>query len=83
MSLFPALLFGVAVLGVAGQQGLITQAADFLRDAGAPPETINAVTSALESGQKAPRHGLDRAAARRRDLAVRRLGRVRRRAAGR
>jgi membrane protein len=52
MSLFPALLFGVAVLGVFGQQGLITQAAGFLRDAGAPPETINAVTSALESGQK-------------------------------
>ena len=53
LSLFPALLFGVAVLGVAGQEGLITQAADFLRDAGAPSETINAVTKALESGQKA------------------------------
>jgi membrane protein len=53
MSLFPALLFGVAVLGVFGQQGLINQAADFLRDAGAPTETVNAVTSALESGQKA------------------------------
>jgi membrane protein len=52
LSLFPALLFAVAVLGVFGQQGLINQAADFLRDAGAPSETINAVTSALESGQK-------------------------------
>jgi membrane protein len=43
----------VAVLGVAGQEGLIAQAADFLRSAGAPSETVNAVTSALESGQKA------------------------------
>jgi membrane protein len=52
LSLFPALLFAVAVLGVFGQQGLINQAADFLRDAGAPSDTINAVTSVLESGQK-------------------------------
>jgi membrane protein len=53
MSLFPALLFGVAVLGVFGQQGLITQVADFLRSVGAPAETVDAVVSALQSGQKA------------------------------
>jgi membrane protein len=51
LSLFPALLFFVAVLGFFGQQGLITQAADFLRSVGAPAETIDAVTSALRSAQ--------------------------------
>jgi membrane protein len=51
LSLFPALLFGIAVLGFFGQQGLIADAADYLRDAGAPAKTIDAVTSALESAQ--------------------------------
>jgi len=51
LSLFPALLFAVAVLGVFGQQGLITEAAKFLRDAGAPASTVDAVTKALDSAQ--------------------------------
>lgn len=51
MSLFPALLFAVAVLGFFGQEGLITDTADYLKTAGAPPETVDAVTSALESAQ--------------------------------
>lgn len=51
MSLFPALLVGVAVLGVFGQQGLVTDAATYLKDAGAPPETVDAVTKSLESAQ--------------------------------
>jgi membrane protein len=51
LSLFPALLFAVAVLGVFGQQGLITDAAEYLTDAGAPEDTVTAVTSALESAQ--------------------------------
>jgi membrane protein len=51
MSLFPALLFAVAVLGVFGQQGLVDDTASYLKDAGAPPDTVNAVTSALESAQ--------------------------------
>jgi membrane protein len=51
LSLFPALLFGVAVLGVFGQEGLINDTADYLKDAGAPSETVDAVTSALESAQ--------------------------------
>jgi membrane protein len=51
MSLFPALLFGVAVLGLFGQQGLIADASDFLRSVGAPSETVAAVTSALETAQ--------------------------------
>ena len=52
LSLFPALLFGVAVLGFFGEQALIADAADYLKDAGAPPETVDAVTSALESAQR-------------------------------
>jgi membrane protein len=51
MSLFPALLLGVAVLGLFGQQGLITDAAGFLRSVGAPRETVGSVTGALETAQ--------------------------------
>jgi membrane protein len=51
MSLFPALLFAVAVLGVFGQEALIGNTADYLKTAGAPPETVNAVTKALSSAQ--------------------------------
>jgi membrane protein len=49
LSLFPALLFGVAVLGFFGQQSLVADAADYLKEAGAPPEVIDAITSGLES----------------------------------
>jgi membrane protein len=52
LSLFPALLFGAAVLGVFGQQGLITHAASYLKDAGAPASTVDAVTAALKSAQR-------------------------------
>jgi membrane protein len=51
MSLFPALLVAVAVLGVFGQEGLIANTADYLKTAGAPPETVDAVTKALSSAQ--------------------------------
>jgi membrane protein len=51
LSLFPALLFAVAVLGVFGQQGLIDETADYLKSAGAPEDTVNTVTSALDSAQ--------------------------------
>jgi len=51
LSLFPALLFGVAALGFFGGQTLINDATDYLLKAGAPRETVNAVTSALESAQ--------------------------------
>lgn len=51
MSLFPALLVAVAVLGVFGQESLIADTADYLKTAGAPPETVDAVTSALDSAQ--------------------------------
>jgi membrane protein len=52
LSLFPALLLAVAVLGVFGQQGLVTDAAAYLKSAGAPRETVDAVTRALESAQR-------------------------------
>ena len=52
LSLFPALLFGVALLGFFGQQGLVDDAARYLKDAGAPRETVDAVRSALESARQ-------------------------------
>ena len=52
LSLFPGLLFGVALLGFFGQQGLVSDAADFLISVGAPSETIDAVTSALQGAQE-------------------------------
>jgi membrane protein len=51
LSLFPALLFGVAALGFFGGSGLITNAADYLRTAGAPAATVDSVTKALASAQ--------------------------------
>jgi len=51
LSLFPALLFGVAALGFFGRQELIADAADYLLQAGAPRETVDAVVKALESAQ--------------------------------
>ena len=47
LSLFPALLFAVAVLGFFGEQSLVNEAADYLKDVGAPPEMVDAITSAL------------------------------------
>ena len=52
LSMFPALLLGMALLGVFGEETLIPKTADYLKTAGAPSETVNAVTSALESAQR-------------------------------
>ena len=52
MSLFPALLFGVALLGFFGQQALVDEAASFLVSVGAPSDTVDAVTKALEGAQE-------------------------------
>jgi len=52
MSLFPALLVGVALLGFFGQQALIANAADFLVSVGAPTDTVDTVVKALESAQE-------------------------------
>jgi membrane protein len=48
MSLFPALLVGVSLLGLFGQQSLVTESVQYLDDAGAPDETIAAVEKSLE-----------------------------------
>ena len=52
MSLFPALLVGVALLGFFGQQALIADASRFLISVGAPSDTVDAVVKALESAQE-------------------------------
>ena len=82
LSLFPALLFGVAALGYFGRQALIADAADYLLQAGAPRETVDAVTKALESAQSQRSTAVDGVGRGAGDLALRRLGRVRRGRAG-
>ena len=52
LSLFPGLLFGVALLGFFGQEGLVSDAASFLISVGAPSETIDAVTGAIQGAQE-------------------------------
>jgi membrane protein len=47
MSLFPALLVGVSLLGLLGDQSLVTKAVDYARDHGAPGEVLNALKSSL------------------------------------
>jgi membrane protein len=49
LSLFPAMLFAVALLGFFGEESLVNEAADYLKDVGAPPEVVDALTSALRS----------------------------------
>ena len=49
MSLFPALLVGVALLGLLGQQSTVNDVAQYLTDRGAPEATVNAVRSSLET----------------------------------
>jgi membrane protein len=48
MSLFPALLLGVTVLGLFGQEGLISEASDYLLKNGADPQTAAVVRQALQ-----------------------------------
>ncbi len=52
MSLAPALLASVAVLGVFGQQSLISDAANYLDEAGAPRETVEPITNIIENALK-------------------------------
>jgi membrane protein len=49
MSLFPALLVGVALLGLLGQQATVDDVARYLTDRGAPEATVDAVRSSLET----------------------------------
>src|SRR5215210_4211489 len=48
MALFPALLLGVTLLGLFGQQSLISDASDYLLSNGADPDTASVVSDALE-----------------------------------
>jgi len=43
MSLFPALLVGVSLLGLLGDRSLVTRAVDYARDNGAPAEATDAL----------------------------------------
>jgi membrane protein len=47
MSLFPALLVIVSLLGILGDQSLVTKAVDYARQNGAPTEVVNALRSSL------------------------------------
>ena len=47
MSLFPALLIGISLLGLFGQQSLVADAVEYLRDAGAPQRTVDGVEESL------------------------------------
>jgi membrane protein len=49
MSLFPALLVTVSLLGVFGQQSLVQHATNYLSDAGAPKSVTSIVNNALSS----------------------------------
>jgi len=49
MSLFPALLVGVALLGLLGQESTVDDVSRYLTDRGAPEATVNAVRSSLET----------------------------------
>jgi membrane protein len=49
MSLFPALLVGVTLLGLVGQQGLVTDATNYLLDHGVDPSTANVVSHVLQN----------------------------------
>jgi membrane protein len=49
MSLFPALLVGVTLLGLFGQQGLVTDATNYLTDHGLDGDTAKVVTKVLRN----------------------------------
>jgi membrane protein len=49
MSLFPALLVGVSLLGLLGDESLVTKAVDYARDHGAPAEVVSALKASLSA----------------------------------
>lgn len=49
MSLFPGLLVGISLLGLFGQQSLVTDSVQYLRDARVSPAVIEPVESALSN----------------------------------
>jgi membrane protein len=49
MSLFPALLVGISLLGLLGDQSLVTDAVKYARDNGAPAEVADALKASLSA----------------------------------
>jgi len=49
MSLFPALLVGVALLGLLGQESTVNDVARYLTERGAPATTVDAIRSSLKT----------------------------------
>jgi membrane protein len=49
MSLFPALLVGISLLGLLGDQSLVTNAVQYARDHGAPAEVASALRASLSA----------------------------------
>ena len=49
MALFPGLLVAVSILGLLGQQSLVVDATQYLRDAGAPEDVVRAVRASLQT----------------------------------
>jgi membrane protein len=49
MSLFPALLVAVSLLGVLGDQSLVTKAVEYAREHGAPAEVVQALKASLSA----------------------------------
>ena len=49
MALFPGLLVAVSLLGLVGEQSMVTDATEYLRDAGAPASVVDAVRASLET----------------------------------
>ena len=49
LSLFPALLFGVALLGAFGEKSLVPDTIAYMRNAGVPPEAIDPVAELLKN----------------------------------
>ena len=47
MALFPGMLVAVSLLGLLGEQSMVVNASDYLRNAGAPDEVVRAVESSL------------------------------------
>ncbi len=49
MAMFPALLVGIALLGLLGQESTVDDVAHYLTDHGAPKTTVDAVRSSMQS----------------------------------
>ena len=53
LSLFPALLLGVSLLGAFGEAGTVDEVTSYLRDNGAPPSVLEPITAVLRNAVRA------------------------------